>query len=36
MQTIPNAGHHVFADQFEEFNNLVNKICQEKLIEVKE
>lgn len=33
---IPNAGHHVFADQFEQFNNIVDKICQEKVIEIEE
>jgi len=36
IQVIPNAGHHVFADQFEVFNNLIDKICQENVIEVEE
>ncbi|VVC26343.1 Alpha/beta hydrolase fold-1,Alpha/Beta hydrolase fold [Cinara cedri] len=36
IETIPNAGHHVFADQFEEFNKIVDKICQEKVIEIDE
>lgn len=36
MQMIPNAGHHVFADQYEEFNNLVERICQEKVNETEE
>ncbi|XP_050421932.1 (Lyso)-N-acylphosphatidylethanolamine lipase [Adelges cooleyi] len=35
IEKIPNAGHHVFADQFEAFNDLVNKICQEQQILVK-
>lgn len=35
-QMIPNAGHHVFADQFEVFNDIVNKICQEKVIKIEE
>ncbi|XP_015371642.1 PREDICTED: abhydrolase domain-containing protein 4-like [Diuraphis noxia] len=36
VETIPNAGHHVFADQFEMFNNLVDKICKENVIEIEE
>ncbi|CAI6362247.1 unnamed protein product [Macrosiphum euphorbiae] len=36
VETIPNAGHHVFADQFEVFNNLVDKICKENVIEIEE
>ncbi|XP_050542632.1 (Lyso)-N-acylphosphatidylethanolamine lipase [Daktulosphaira vitifoliae] len=29
IEKIPNAGHHVFADQYEKFNDIVNKVCQE-------
>ena len=27
VQTIENAGHHIFADQSDEFNQVVNQIC---------
>ena len=37
VQAIPDAGHHVYADQSEEFNREVNAACQwsEEHVDVK-
>ncbi len=28
LQVLPDAGHHIYADQWKMFNNEVNKACE--------